>query len=214
MDSHPNFEGKTIAFSGATQSALAQALSQSFAAAGAATVSLPAAPLAEAPDADALVVLMPHATETPYLALDEHAWQHALQAGLMTFTRQIRELGRSMTERCQGCIIVVGGLSGTLGWPGYALSSALEGAMIALVRSLACEWAPHNVRLVFLACGAVETADTIPPPAFVDRTPLGHSATPEQIARIVHYLASDNASFTTGSIIRADGGWSAWGLLR
>jgi NAD(P)-dependent dehydrogenase (short-subunit alcohol dehydrogenase family) len=114
-----------------------------------------------------------------------------------------------MVARRQGCILVIGALNGSMGWPGYAASSAVQGALLAITRSLAVEWGAHNVRVEYLACGAVEGES---PANFAARTPMGRSATPEQIAQVALYLA--RASFTTGTELRADGGWSAWGLLK
>ena len=46
------------------------------------------------------------------------------------------------------------------------------------------------------------------------RTPLGRIGTPEEIAKVAVYLASDRASFITGTLVHADGGWSAFGMLK
>ena len=118
-------------------------------------------------------------------------------------------------------ILIVGGLGGLTGFPRWAASSALEGALIALTRSLACEWAQYHVRIVYLACGAVEgehipeaTASEFTVTAnAMERTAQKRAASMAEIIDTAFYLLSDRASFTTGSVIRADGGWTAWGLL-
>src|SRR4029079_12876426 len=99
------------------------------------------------------------------------------------------------------------------GFPGWAIQSAVEGALLALTRSLACEWATSNVRVVYLARGAVgDEGERME--GWAARTPLGRSASPEEIARVALFLGGGRASFTTGTLVRADGGWSAWGLLK
>ncbi len=134
----------------------------------------------------------------------------------------IKGVGAGMVERRRGCIITLGGLVASTGWPGWAAASALQGALLALARSLAVEWAPQNVRVVYLACGA---ADGEPATAGLDgmvpkqaelvaRSPMGRVGRAEEIAQVALYLASYRASSITGTEIRVDGGWTAWGLLK
>jgi 3-oxoacyl-[acyl-carrier protein] reductase len=213
MTTVTGFTDKTVVFAGFTQTVLAQAMIRHFAEEGAITLDVAMQSGVNDVRADVLVLLAPEPSEAPFSALNDNAWLRAVNDTLVPFMRLIREYGEGMTARRQGCIIVVGSLSGTLGWPGYTVSSTVDGAIIALVRSLACEWAVHNVRLVYLAY-APSGADEMQQAQFAARTPLGNSTTPVQIARVARFLASDNASFVTGSVIRADGGWSAWGLLK
>ena len=163
---------------------------------------------------DALIVPLPQLSMGPFTEFSEAAWQDALQGELWRAIQVLRAVGARMAERRMGSILVVGTLAGTTGFPQWALTSAVEGALVALMRSLACEWATQNVRINYLACGAV--AGDWPVAAEVDsfaaRTPLGRLAKVDEIAQAALYLASGRASFTTGSVILADGGWSAWGL--
>jgi NAD(P)-dependent dehydrogenase (short-subunit alcohol dehydrogenase family) len=165
---------------------------------------------------DTLIVPVPHFSKGPFTDLAEAAWQDALLGELWRAIHVLRAIGAQMAERRSGCILVVGTLAGTTGFPEWTLASTVEGALVALTRSLACEWAAQNVRVVYLACGAVE--GDLPAAAEVDalarRTPLGRLGTADEIGQAALFLASSRASFTTGSVIRADGGWSAWGLLK
>lgn len=165
---------------------------------------------------DTLILSVPHFSNGPFTELAEAAWQDALQGELWRAIHVLRAIGARMVERRSGCILVVGTLAGTTGFPEWTLASTVEGALVALTRSLACEWAAQNVRIVYVACGAVE--GDLPATAEVDalaqRTPQGRLGTTGEIAQAVLFLASSRASFTTGSVIRADGGWSAWGLLK
>lgn len=172
------------------------------------------------PTIDTLLLFLPMGQVTPMTDLSDDAWEQTVNATLTRYVRLIKAVGMNMLSRRQGLILLVGGLSGITGFPGWTASSALEGALIALTRSLACEWAGQQVRLVYLACGSLEGQPALPVGEYVaaanaiERTPLKRAATADEITRTILYLLSDRASFFTGSVIRADGGWTAWGLLK
>ncbi len=94
--------------------------------------------------------------------------------------------------------------------PHYAATKA---AVQALVRCLAAEWGNRNVRVNAVVAGGVRSAAR-QSDAFVQRfnarTMLGRMASPEEIAAAVAFLASDDASYITGSCLVADGGFTAW----
>ncbi|MGH6816720.1 MAG: SDR family NAD(P)-dependent oxidoreductase [Hyphomicrobiaceae bacterium] len=94
--------------------------------------------------------------------------------------------------------------------------SATKGAMTALTRALAVEYAPFGIRVNSLAPGFVRTAlteRTLKNPAIartlLDRTPLKRFGTPEDVAHAAVFLASDDAAFITGAELAVDGGMSA-----
>jgi NAD(P)-dependent dehydrogenase (short-subunit alcohol dehydrogenase family) len=214
------FQDKVVVFAEA-QSALPRRLSEAFTREGAKLDWI-----ARAADVDEfarthqppdmLIVPVPHFSKGPFTELAEAAWQDALLGELWRAIHVLRAIGAQMAERRSGCILVVGTLAGTTGFPEWTMASTIEGALVALTRSLACEWAAQNVRILYLACGAVES--DLPAAADVDgltrRTPLGRLGTTDEIAQAVLFLSSSRASFTTGSVFRVDGGWSAWGLLK
>jgi NAD(P)-dependent dehydrogenase (short-subunit alcohol dehydrogenase family) len=174
------------------------------------------------PMIDIFLLFLPDSPVIDTLYLNDSAWERAVTAPLQRNFQLIREIGTTMISRQKGVIVVSGGLSGLTGFPGWTAASALQGALVAMIRSLACEWAVHNVRVLYMANGAVDGEPLLTAPASpltvtqnaIERTPLKRSATSEEIAQIVLYLASDRASFLTGSPIRADGGWTSWGLLK
>jgi NAD(P)-dependent dehydrogenase (short-subunit alcohol dehydrogenase family) len=126
-------------------------------------------------------------------------------------------VGAHMRERGSGSVINIGSMSGIIVnrpqmQPAYNASKA---AVHHLTKSLAAEWAPLGIRVNALAPGYVKT-DMAPVdrPEFkrhwIDDTPLQRYAMPEEIAPSVVFLASDAASFITGSVLVADGGYTAW----
>ncbi|MFA6039779.1 MAG: SDR family oxidoreductase [Candidatus Peribacteraceae bacterium] len=94
--------------------------------------------------------------------------------------------------------------------PHYAAAKA---ALLALVRCLAAEWGGRNVRVNAIVAGGVRSAARQSEEfvqRFTERTMLGRMASPEEIASAAAFLASEDASYVTGSCMVVDGGFTAW----
>jgi NAD(P)-dependent dehydrogenase (short-subunit alcohol dehydrogenase family) len=218
------FQNQTIAITASTRP-LASALTQAFSEGGGAVIAIPADMTAsefarQHPIVDVLVLLPDPLPVGPTLELEAPTGASTLARAFVGSFQLMQALGAGMVARRRGCILTVGSLAGSKGWPGWAQTSALQGALLGLTRSLAVEWAPHNVRVLYLACAAAEgepahSSGVGPSSAeLAARTPLGRVAQAQEIAKTAAYLASSRAGSLTGSEIRADGGWSAWGLLK
>jgi NAD(P)-dependent dehydrogenase (short-subunit alcohol dehydrogenase family) len=125
----------------------------------------------------------------------------------------IAALVPSMIERRAGAIISVSSVSAVTGAPRRAAYAATKGAIDAATRSLAMELGRHGIRVNSVAPGAVDTemwARNRAIPGVIKQTealtPLGRSATPDDIADVVAFLASDAARFITGETVCVDGG--------
>lgn len=127
---------------------------------------------------------------------------------------------RAMQDR-GGAIVIVSSISGTTGFPGVSGYTASKHAVLGLLRSAAIEAAPQGIRINAVAPGFTETRMTRDLEASIDpsspaavraavceRTPLRRYANPREIARLIAFLASDAASFCTGSVHVIDGGYS------
>lgn len=124
-------------------------------------------------------------------------------------------VGRRMIQAGGGNIINIGSISAMIvnrpQWqPAYNASKA---AVHQLTKSLAAEWAPHNVRVNALAPGYVKTAMApVDEPQFrrhwIEDAPMQRYATPEELGPSIVYLASDASSFMTGSVLVVDGGYT------
>ena len=119
----------------------------------------------------------------------------------------------AMIERGRGSIVNVSSVSGLVGTPNRAAYAASKGALDAATRSLAIELGPSGIRVNAVAPGVVDTAlwaKNKAIPGVVEsieaQTPLRRWATPEDIADVIVFLASDAARFITGETISADGG--------
>ena len=118
----------------------------------------------------------------------------------------------AMLHEKQGCIINTSSIWGQRGASCEAAYSATKAALIGLTRSLAIELAPSGIRVNCVAPGVIRTdmvevlgADTLR--SLVEETPVGRLGTPEDIANAVAFLADDRASFLTGQVLTADGGF-------
>jgi NAD(P)-dependent dehydrogenase (short-subunit alcohol dehydrogenase family) len=126
--------------------------------------------------------------------------------------------GRLMIKQKSGSIINVSSVRGQYGLPAdYAAYCASKGAVDTLTKTLACEWAKHNVRVNAIAPTIVETDLTKAALANPDyakmmksRIPMGRWAMPEDTVGATIFFASDAASFVTGQILYIDGGVTTW----
>ncbi len=114
-----------------------------------------------------------------------------------------------------GSVINVASVGGLVGLPRQHPYVASKHGLVGLTKSMSLDWAPE-VRVNAVAPGYVSTELTEDlegndrlRQSIVDRTPLDRFADPEEIAGPVVFLASDAASYVTGSVLAADGGWTA-----
>jgi NAD(P)-dependent dehydrogenase (short-subunit alcohol dehydrogenase family) len=119
-----------------------------------------------------------------------------------------------------GAVVINGSISGLVGIPGQAPYGPSKGAVVEMTRQLAVEYARRGVRVNCVCPGTVDTAVlrramqmSEDPQAFLDMLlaghPIGRIGRPEEIAAAVTFLASDEASFITGAVLAADGGYTA-----
>jgi len=155
----------------------------------------------------------------PFLELTEDEWQKTLDINLKGYFLCAKAAAKEMAKQKSGAIVniasVVMGQIG-MGMAGLAHYSASKGGIAALTKTLALELAPHNIRVNTIAPGAIDTpmaASVKTDPKTLEQTlamiPMRRMGKPEEIANAVLFLASNDSSYITGSIVVVDGGWLA-----
>lgn len=174
---------------------------------------------AASPETDILINNAGMVTNAPALDTSDTDWRRVLDLDLDAVFWCSRAFGRRMVARGRGSIVNIGSMAGEIvvypqGQPAY---NAAKAAVAMLTKSLATEWARSGVRVNAVAPGYTATELTLlgrsKPDWFqtwLDRTPMGRLGEPDEIAAAVLFLASDAASFMTGSIVTVDGGYTCW----
>ena len=142
----------------------------------------------------------------------DEAWDRMLAVNLGGARNAIRAVLPHMLHEKRGCIVNISSMWGLRGASCEVTYSCTKAALIALTRSLALELAPSQIRVNCVAPGPVRTdmvtalgEETIQ--MLAEQTPLGRLGMPEDIAHAVAFFASENASYITGQVLTADGGF-------
>lgn len=156
-------------------------------------------------------------------AIHEHSpeeWDSVMNVNVKALYWATRHVIPVMIAQHSGLVLITGSISGQAGIPAQGAYAASKGALHQMTRQMAVEYAKHNIRVNTIGCGTVDTPlvhasakDSGDENAFWDmlrrRHPIGRIATPAEVAAFFAFLASDYATFFTGSILMLDGGYTA-----
>jgi NAD(P)-dependent dehydrogenase (short-subunit alcohol dehydrogenase family) len=168
---------------------------------------------------DILVNAAGRTKKAPTLDFSEQDWNDILETNLTGMLRACQIFGRHMAERRYGRIINIASIGSFLGMLQVTAYSASKAAVASLTQSLAIEWAPYGICVNAIAPGVFPTAlnqklleGTPRGNEWLMRTPMKRFGKVEELAGAAIYLASDAASYTTGSVLIVDGGILASGV--
>ena len=151
---------------------------------------------------------------SPSLELTEKGFDAVVRENLKTVFLCSQGVGRVMKEKGGGSIISVSSISGQVAHPGNVHYAASKAAIIHLTRTLGVEWAPYRIRVNAIAPSVIKTHgwqhlhrdDPDAEARAAAKIPWGRLGTPEDIAALVLFLASDASDYITGQTIDINGG--------
>ena len=143
--------------------------------------------------------------------IDDEDWQLVLDTNLSGAFRLIRRALRPMMRARFGRVINIASVVGQRANPGQANYAASKAGLIGLTKTVAAEVARRGVTVNAVAPGLVRTelAAGVDEQRFFDAVPARRAGTPEEVAACVRFLASEEASYVTGSTLTVDGGLTA-----
>jgi glucose 1-dehydrogenase len=158
--------------------------------------------------------------DAPFLDLPTEEFDRILSVNLkgaflagQAAARQMVKQGTRKDGGSPGAIVNMSSVNSVFALPDHVAYSVSKGGLSQLTKAMAIALAPHGIRVNAVGPGTIETpllAGVVKDEAFrkkvLSRTPLGRVGQPEEIAAIVAWLASDEASYVTGTTVFADGG--------
>jgi NAD(P)-dependent dehydrogenase (short-subunit alcohol dehydrogenase family) len=154
----------------------------------------------------------------PLHEMADEQWHRLIAVNLTSVFRGTKYALPHMLRQKSGSVISMASAQGHIGLDGWTAYAGAKGAIMSMMRQLAVEFGPHNIRFNSISPGTINTPMNVKVikdlgehvgRAWVKMHPLGRIGRPEEVAEAAVYLASDAAGFTTGTDLRVDGGLTA-----
>ncbi|MEQ4205813.1 3-oxoacyl-ACP reductase FabG [Actinopolymorpha sp. B17G11] len=149
--------------------------------------------------------------DTLLLRMSEDDWSSVIETNLTGAFRCAKRAAKGMLRLRRGRIVFVSSVVGLLGSAGQVNYAASKSGMVGMARSIARELGSRGITANVVAPGFVETALTEVlseelQKKYVTQIPLGRPTTTEEVAKVIRWVASDEAAYITGAVIPVDGG--------
>lgn len=152
----------------------------------------------------------------PILKYSDEELSRVLDVNIKGNFHVLRSAGRVMTERKKGSIILFSSVRSQVVEPGQGAYAATKAGIVQLAKTAAAEFGPHGVRVNAIGPGVIETPLTAPIKAdkawydaYAAKSVFNRWGRPDELVGAAVFLASDAASYVTGTVIFVDGGWLA-----
>ena len=143
------------------------------------------------------------------MMMEPSEWQEVIDTNLTGYFNMAKACIVSMLKQKSGCIVNISSISGVVGLPRQVNYSAAKAGEIGLTKSLAKEVASYGIRVNAVAPGFIETdmtKDLKQKDELMKMIPCGRFGKPEEVAKVVTFLAGERSAYITGQVIKVDGG--------
>lgn len=158
--------------------------------------------------ADILINNAGIAADQLFIMMQESDWDKVIQTSLKGFYNLTQPVVSQMVTRKKGAVVSIASVSGLTGNRGQTNYSAAKAGIIGASRSLAQEVARFGIRINVVAPGLIDTEmiQDIPTKELKNIVPMARVGKPEEVARVVRFLCTEDSSYITGQVIQVNGG--------